>query len=89
MIESLKALRLASSVQNIPLPLFEFSDEDPRKAKTISLEQQKKQAKELLTLLQENDDTALSRAKHIFSGQLPEFTLSKAQFKCSSYSELE
>ncbi len=75
MIESLKALR----AQKSPLKLFEFKEDDPRRARPISLEQQKKQSKELLTELKSKHSAALKRAAKSFSHNQSEYTLSKAQ----------
>jgi hypothetical protein len=76
MIKNLKALR----AQNTSPSNFDWLPEaDPRRARPISVEQQKKQAKELLKQLKAKDAPALARAKQVFKEGLSEFTLVRAQ----------
>ncbi|RJG05388.1 DUF1835 domain-containing protein [Noviherbaspirillum cavernae] len=70
MIISLAQLRQQFS--SAPLSSPEFQDGDPRKLQPLSLEQQKKRAKELLRGLRRTDPEAISRHRL----HLPEVTLS-------------
>ncbi|MGH1484572.1 MAG: DUF1835 domain-containing protein [Cellvibrionaceae bacterium] len=75
MIENLKALR----AQKTSLKLFEFKDGDPRRANPISIEQQKKLAKELLKQFKQDNSEAIERFRQIFTGSINGATLARAQ----------
>lgn len=82
MIISLAALR-EQRTSTAPAA-FEFADGDPRKVQHLSLEQQKKRAKELLRDLRARDAAALERVRRIYTDAAQKINveprLSDAQF---------
>lgn len=64
MIVSLVGLREQRTSTTVP---FEFADGDPRKLLHLSLEQQKKRAKELLRDLRAHDVAALERLRRVYA----------------------
>ena len=69
MIVKLTAVRqqINQNIGNSQSTPFEFSEDDPLRLKPLSLEQQKKRARELLNALKRSDPEALDRFNQNFS----------------------
>ncbi len=81
MIVKLTAVRqqINQNIGNSQSTPFEFSEDDPLRLKPLSLEQQKKRARELLNALKRSDPEALDRFNQNFSKKEEVFRLHEAQ----------